>query len=139
MVGRAPQVKIDIAVGKAAKRLTKIQNKIESQIPLALKEAAEGGRDFARTKAPYWSGATFQNIRTLRGDQKHQHSVVAREPKTNTKPGFDLVRWMHTAPEAKNHIRSGDRQFMFTTADWLRRVAPQRVQGAVNKITLEDR
>ena len=139
MVSRAPQVKIDVAIGKAALRLTKIQRKIEKEIPLTLKEAAEGGRDYARTQAPYWSGATFQNIRTLRGEDSHQYSVVAREPKTNTKPGFNLVQWMHTAQKAKSHIKSGDPQFMFTTADWLRQVAPQKVQGAVNKIALEDR
>lgn len=135
-------VRLDIDVSKASKKLFRLERKMRTEGVAGAQEIGELGKFYARSIAPYYSGATFRNITLRRGDDESESVIFARNPvagdghRRNIK-NFNLIRWMHTSPRAKSHIRSGEPQFMYKTRDYLAKQAPLRMKTRFNKIIVE--
>jgi hypothetical protein len=128
----------------ALKKLLSLERDIDTGAREAVQVVGDMGKQYARMRAPYWSGRTFQNIVLMRSRSKYEAVVIARNPTANDghvrKIGkFNLVRWMHQSPKAKRHIYSGDPKFMYTTADYLRRTAPVTVQKRYDQLLVKYR
>lgn len=135
-------IRLDIDVSKASRKLFSLERKMQTAANAGIKEVGELGKFYAHSIAPYYSGATFRNITLRRGDDESESVIFARNPvagdghKRNIK-NFNLIRWMHTSPRARGHIRSGEPQFMYKTRDYLAKQAPLRMQTRFNKIIVE--
>ena len=136
MAGRN-YVQWEMDVSRARARLLKIKQEMKQESANAAHLIADKGKNYARTIAPYWHGDTFRNIRLLRpsGDEA---IIQARNPTASRADGFNLVRWMHESPRARQHITSGDPHFMFTTRQMLSEEAPRIVEARFNKIVLRN-
>lgn len=135
-------IQLDVDVTKAAKKLYRLEKKFNEVGRLAITEIGEAGRDYARSISPYYSGRTFRNIKFRRKESDTQVVIVAQNPTASdghrrTIKNFNLVRWMHQSPLAKDHIKSGNPRFMYATRDYLRRYAPTRVTARFNKVIAE--
>jgi hypothetical protein len=131
-----PKVAVTVDAKKALNKLNLLQSKLKSEGALSIKEIGELGKAYARNKAPYYSGKTFRNI-VLPQITGTTVVIKAQNPTANRADGFNLVRWMHTSAKARRHIHSGDPRFMYRTSEYLKRVAPGRVQGRYNKVVAE--
>lgn len=97
------------------------------------------GMRYAKARAPYYTGKTAKLIRTRRVSSEDGASGVIISPNPTPEKRFngevfDLVRWMHTSPQAKYHIKSGHRQYMYLTADYLRQKGASVVNNNFKKI-----
>lgn len=111
----------------AFKKLKRASKKIDSGAQEAVNEIGELGKNYARSIAPYRTGQVYRNIKLFKG-KAYEVKIQALNP-IRSYPGephqrnianFNLVRWMHTSPKARGHIKSGDPIFMTTTARYLR-------------------
>lgn len=131
-----PKIAVTVDAKKAKRKMLLLQAKLREQGKLSVQELGELGKSYARSKAPYWSGKTFRNI-ILRKVDGNEVIIQARNSTAQRADGFNLPRWMHTSPKARNHIKSGDPQFMYRTSSYLKKVGPQRVQGRFNKVVAQ--
>jgi hypothetical protein len=135
---------------RAEKKLNNLRRQLPQASAASLSQIAEYGRDYARTIAPYYTGRTMRLIKAQTGDSRYEARVVAQNPTANdgkdayrsfkgySRP-FNLVRWMHTSPRARKHIRSGDRKFMYSTATVLRREFPKMLYRSYKNIFIRNR
>lgn len=143
-------VQMDIDTRKADKKLNRLHKKLKKQGELTVHELGEMGKQYARSKAPYFSGQTFQNIYNMTGENSSEATIMARNPtasdghargpasaKYNVNGRFHLVKWMHESPHARAHIHSGQPQFMYLTRDWLQKTAPGKASGDFRKIVFK--
>ena len=129
---------------KANARLRRYRADFEKTGKKTVEELGKIGKQFARTIAPYDSGATFRNIVLRKGNSDHEAVVMAQNPtrgdghKRNI-ANFNLVRWMHTSPRAAAHIYSGDEHFMYTTREYLRRIGGKAVTGRYRRVIIRNK
>jgi len=144
------RVKWVVDTRKLNLRLGKLAAGFKDAGELSLKTVGEMGKARARLLAPKYSGKTFQGI-SLFGPQGGEFKIVAKNPTASdgwsrgagsapyrTRGKFNLVKWMHESPSAAAHIKTGDHQFMYTTADYLRGLAPKVVRAEFNKIVAKN-
>jgi hypothetical protein len=143
-------VRMRVDRSKAERRLAGLRRQLPEAAKRTLAQAAQYGRDYAKTIAPYYSGKTTRLIKAQTGDTSYQATIVSQNPTANdgkdwsrsfkgySKP-FNLVRWMHTSPRAAGHIRSGDRKYMYTTAAILRREFPKTIRQSFKSIFIRNR
>jgi hypothetical protein len=115
---------------------------MRTQAQSSVQELGELGKQYARARAPYYSGATFRNIVLMRGKGKYEARILAKNPTANDGhsrriANFNLVRWMHQSPKAEHHIKSGDRQFMYSTRRYLSATGKARVTGSFKSVILK--
>lgn len=137
-------VKMSMDKRGAMRKVFELEAETLNRARKSAQKLGELGKFYARSIAPYDSGKTFQNIVLLRGNTKVSMTILARNPTKNDGhrrriKQFNLVRWMHDSPNAQQHIHSGDRQFMYTTADYLRGIARSTTQGEFNKLIINKR
>ncbi len=138
MVRNIIGVRVDRA--GATKRINRLQRLIVNEGAETVKDVADLGKAFAQRKAPYHSGQTFRSIRVLKAKKATEAIVFAQNilndghPRSYAK--FDLVRWMHTSRKASRHIHTGDPRFMYTTRDYLKRVATVVGQKRYDRVTV---
>ena len=131
-----PKVTVYVDPSKAIRKMKLLQAKLKAEGSLSIKEIGELGKSYAKARAPYFSGKTFDNI-ILRMITGPEVIIQARNSTAGRADGFNLPRWMHTSPRARSHIGSGDPKFMYRTASYLRKVAPGRVQGRFSKVVAQ--
>lgn len=129
-------VRMVVDRSKAMAKLARLQRQIEAEGSLAVEELGRLAQNYARNKAPYFSGATFRLIKLteLSGDR---FVLVSQNSTAGRADGFNLPRWMHTSHRARSHIRTGDPQYMYRTSAYLRQVAPTHVAGRFNRVVVQ--
>ena len=128
---------------------TKLDAKLE-RLRKALKKAGtetiiditEKGKLFAKLKAPHYTGKTADYIIARKNPALGQGTIVARNPTANDGhqrniANFHLVRWMHTSSKAQRHIKSGDRRFMYRTAEYLVQIKKGVASGHFDKVNIK--
>ena len=144
------RLKWSVDTKRLDRKMTKLILGFKDAGAFSLKEIGELGKTKARLLAPKLSGRTFQGITLMKNDGREVR-IVAKNPTASdghkrgngstryfTRGKFNLVKWMHTSPRAVYHIKTGDHLFMYSTADYLRRVAPQIVESEFNKIIVRN-
>lgn len=143
-------VRMDIDMSKAQKKLKALERDLEKQGEQTTQHVGLLGKNYARSKAPYWSGATFRSIQFrkraggteavifsdvgLQSTANDGHKRSGSSNKYRTRGRFDLVKWMHTSPYADSHITSGNPKFMYETYDYLTKKFPNTMKEQVTKI-----
>lgn len=122
-----------------------IERKVRRQADASTKELAQLGKQYAISIAPMDTGRLVSLIKVLKNDGDGFYSVRAVDPipgapssyhGSSRIANFRLVRWMHTSPNARYHIKSGSRTFMYDTRDYLRRIKKAKVTGRFKNINL---
>ena len=124
------------------KKIIKTQKAIQKSGEVTIFDLGNIGKAKAKSIAPFWSGKTAKAIRTInRQGPKPTSSILT--PNMYPHPmsdgqTFNLPRWLHTSPEASRRSKkSGDYQYMYTTARWLRSVKKEVAKGHFNKINIK--
>ncbi len=137
------KVQMTVDTSRAERKLSALLKDIEEGANLVAEDVGQVGKNYARLKAPYYSGRTFRLIKLKRmGGGEAQ--IVAQNPTasdghTRKIANFNLVRWMHTSGKARRHIHSGDPRFMYTTREYLKSIASVKGQKRFDKITVKYR
>lgn len=136
-------VQMTVDVSKAERKLNALLNDLEAGAQLVADDVGQIGKNYARLRAPYYSGKTFRLIK-LRRMNGGEAQVVAQnstrsDGHTRNIANFNLVRWMHTSSKARRHIHSGDPRFMYTTREYLKSIASVQGQKRFDKITVKYR
>lgn len=136
-------LRVEVKIDKALAKLNRLRNNITQKGDATVNELADLGKYYARSRAPHYTGKTADFIIAYRskGPSGAEARVVARNPTASDghmrrMPNFNLVRWMHTSPRAVKHIYSGDRQFMYSTRDYLNKIKTGVAQGRFKGINL---
>jgi len=131
------------------RKLTRLEAGFSAASPRVLNMIGELGKTYAKSIVPRDSGVLVRNIhfRTLGGGKT---VIFANDPfggGSNSKgpvryPGrgarsFDLVRWLHMS--GARGVVSGDPKFMYSTFDYVRRVAPGIVESEFNKVVVRNK
>jgi len=127
-------IKMHVKTSAAIARLRKTEKKIEKAGEATLTDLKNIGKDTAKALVPKgptgWLYSTIEG-KTIFGGKNPRAEIFLKpaivpndgihrgiaKGKGWKYPRFNLARWMHESSNAKNHIRSGDPQFMYTTAE----------------------
>lgn len=139
---------ITVRAGKALRKMRLLKQEIREKASLTVKDLGKAGKHTAKALTPVDTGFTYKSIRrrTLRrasGDRAEIFIEPAIRPvdgvhrrSTGQYPNFNLVRWMHTSPRARNHITSGDPKFMYTTRNYLNSIKGRVARGRFKTIKI---
>ena len=147
------RVKWVVDTTKLKKKLSKLEAGFDAASTKSLNKLGELGKTYAKSIAPRDTGVIVRNIhfRTVDGKRvtvfaNDPFSVGSNGKKSIPYPGqrprkkkFNLVRWMHMSPSAEHHIKTGDEKFMYSTFDYLRRLAPGIVESDFNQVILRSK
>ena len=120
------------------------KRQIDKQGTATVSELGKLGKSYAKSRVPYYSGDTYRAIkrRTLKTKEGPQ-AVIFISPKQpqdgnmRNWADFDLVYWMHYSSKARNHIKSGDPQFMFNTEAYLNKIRKGIAKGKFDLIKIK--
>ena len=138
------RVNVEVLKNDTKKVFDKAYKKIMKTGEVVVRDVAYLGRNYARSIAPKGeTGKTASLIKVFRGQggDGPKARIVAQNPtaddghKRNIQ-NFNLVRWMHTSPRAKAHIKTGDELFMYSTRDLLNEKKKGIAKGRFNNINL---
>jgi len=133
--------RVSVNARRAYKKLNAAKAKIDHASKASVMTLAKAGMYKAKSIAPHYSGYTAKLIRTRTKKLNDGYESVVLSPNSTRNDGhvrrisrFNLVRWMHTSGKAQKHIKSGNRQYMYETARWLRTQSGRVAKGQFNKI-----
>lgn len=130
-------IKITADPSKAIAKFQRMERALTKEGDVTLKKLANVGQAFAASIAPRDTGLTASLIKTKKG-KTSDWQIVAQNGYPHSGPkvsNFNLPYWMHNSDKAKTHIKSGDRQFMFTTRDYLEGLAGPEARKLVARVT----
>lgn len=127
------------------RKLARIEKALYDAGLKTLDQLGSIGLNYAKGKAPHDSGKTAKAIRRINSGTAKSPEITIISPNMypheskspKVKGTFNLPRWMHTSPNAKEHIKTGDRRYMYRTAEYLRRIASKTAKGHFNKIKIK--
>lgn len=130
-------VRITIDTRGARRKLKNAERAITKAADRSMYELAYDGKAYAKSIAPHYTGKTKSLIvvRKMKGQTNNRYEVLSKNPTKNDGhtrqiKNFNLVRWMHLTNgilRGRQHIRSGDPQYMFKTRDYLSKKKKQTV------------
>ncbi len=142
--------KTTINARKAIRKLQRYEQAIIEKGTATVSDLGLLGKNFAKNIVPYDTGFTYKSIRKKTIRRVEPESKIFNEPSIRPndvvhrgKPrqggivNFNLVRWMHTSPKARSHIKSGDPQFMYTTREYLNGIKGDVARGRFKTINIK--
>ena len=117
--------RITVDTRNLTKKMNKVQQSVNSGSKNTVVTLANNLRNIAKELAPKYTGKTASLIKvfvakTSKGWQAQVISQNSTPDRIYKKGVFNLPRWMHTSPNARGHINSGDPQYMYTAANQIR-------------------
>ncbi len=134
-------IKTKIDFRNLNKKIIKVERAAIRQGEKTVYDIGDLGRAKAKSIAPFLSGRTAKAIRTIRRKGKSP-SVTILSPNMYAHPmtdgqTFHLPLWLHTSPIAKRRSnKSGNYQYMYETARWLRSIKKRVAKGHFDKIKI---
>jgi len=136
-------LKTKVDTSKAERKFRRLLQQVDREGKATINDLVGLGKNFAKSIVPVCTGRTYQFIISRTGtDAKGPFGrVIARNPTASDGhlrkiSNFNLVRWMHTSGKAQNHIKSGDRKFMYTTRDYLNGIKKKTATGRYKRINI---
>jgi hypothetical protein len=134
---------LHVSAERAFKKLNKALVVYNQEGMQTVEQLAQIGMWHAKAIAPHDTGYTASLIttRVYKTPEGARAQIIARNPTANDGhprriKNFNLVRWMHTSPNAARHIYSGDRLFMYTTRDYLNKIKKSVAKGKHRRINI---
>jgi len=129
-------ITVSVDVSRAVDKFKRMEQKLISEGDVTTRKLADLGKAFAASIAPRDTGKTVQGIVRRKG-KAVEWQIVAQNmhPHASRLGNFNLPYWMHNSPNAKDHIKSGDPKFMFTTRDYLEGLAGPEARRLVARVT----
>lgn len=124
---------------KGSRRVMKYYNQwgefLNVEIPKLTKAQAEWGKHYAITIAPEQTQALINAIDTRKQTKGAEYSIVSRTPRGNNKRNIPYHLFLHMGKRGgyKGSVKSGDHQYMDTTAEVIDDKYFEKVNNAVNK------
>lgn len=158
----AVRLKVDVRTQLARARLRKFGKAVEKAGQQTVQDLVNIGKDKARELVPKGStGWLYKQIsgRVIPGPNPKAQIFLKEQivpdshrlfPNTGQYPQFNLAKWMHETggkfktpnplgTVGKQHIKSGDPQFMYTTARYLNGRKKTIASGNFNQIKAKTR
>lgn len=133
-------VKITYDTQKASIKLSSMASFYEGKTQKLIDELGSMGVNMAKRMAPEFSGRTRRLIKSYPVRQGDIYTRYIQSPNPTLSDGhrrniqnFNLVRWMHTSPRAREHIRTGLNDYMVFTLDYLEGKADNVARGIFKK------
>lgn len=139
-------LKASINTKNARKRLSRLEDEIIEKGSMTVTELGKMGQNYAKSIVYYDTGFTFKSIkRRTKRRASGSEATIFIDPYIRPVDGvhrrshgkysnFSLVRWSHTSPAAKGHIKSGDPEFMYTTREYLESIKGRTARGQFKSI-----
>src|SRR6056297_3542931 len=119
----------------------RIINWAQLEVPNITEEQAEKGAQYAKSIAPEQTGALIQaiDVKPGRGRDSSRYTIVSRTPKKNPNWYGETVPYqvfLHKGLRGgyRGATKTGDHEYMYTTASILRKGYPRKVQNSLAKI-----
>lgn len=129
------------------KKLRKVQREVAKRGEATVQDLLKLGMHNAKKIAPFYTGRTAKLIRTYMKKKSEGSAGIIISPNSTLNDGhfrkqtnFNLVKWMHLTKgylRGRKHIKSGNPQYMYETARYLKKIKKGVAQGHFNKINIK--
>jgi len=125
-----------IGLTELFKRFNGIKGWLQSELPRLTQKSAEEGKAYAVAIAPKRTRALVNAIAARKsGGKDISYTLVSRTPKGSNTRRVPYQVYLHKGKRGfyKGNVKSGDHQYMDTTARFLSHKYPEMIERSLNK------